>query len=72
MICGDIKVTPPILMTQMAANGQLVPGYRINYTIRSLGNYYVMVPVNGFTADKAVAAIQEAAQPIIDLLDKVL
>lgn len=72
MTCGDIKIVPPIQMTLMASQGETVPAYRINYQIRGLGNYYIMLPVEGFTADKALAALQAAAQPIIDTLDKLL
>lgn len=66
---GEVKIIPPLQPTYGKVDGQVVPTYKINFSIRGQGSYSVMVPREGFTAKGAEAAMVEEAQKIVDLLD---
>lgn len=43
--------------------------YEIGFTVRDQGNYTVTVPIEGFTAAKAEAAIKPIAEQVVNTLD---
>lgn len=66
---GDIKIVPPIQTTYGKVGTSSVPCYKIFFTIREQGPYSVLVQVDGFSPEKAKAAIQEVAEPLVETLD---
>lgn len=69
LLPGEVKIIPPLQPTYGNVNGQAVPTYKINFSIRGQGSYSVMVPREGFSAKVAEATVAEEAQKIVDLLD---
>lgn len=72
MVTGEVKLITPIQSTVGAVNGNAVPVFRIYFTVRGEGAYSVMVPQEGYTPDKGVAAVMAEAKKIIDTLDAFL
>lgn len=61
---GDVKILPPL--QPLMAQGEFGPMrvWRIYYSIRGEGNYFVEVPQEGYTAEKAQAAVLAQAREI--------
>jgi hypothetical protein len=60
-----VRVTDAPLLNPL---GGITPRYRITYMLGEHGPYSIELPAAGFTAEKAKAAVEEAAAPIRALL----
>jgi len=69
VVTGEVKLIEPIQNTVGSVNGEAVRVYKLYFTVRGKGNYSVMVPQEGYTPDKGVAAVMAEAKQIIDTLD---
>jgi hypothetical protein len=65
----DLKTTAIQRSWVQASDGRNVPGYIIHFQIRGQGDYTAGLPIEGFTAERAMAAIAAVAAPIVELLD---
>jgi hypothetical protein len=65
----DVKTTAIRRTWVRDSKGENVPGYEIHFTIRGMGDYTASLPIQGFSAVKAMESIAAVASPIVDLLD---
>lgn len=49
--------------------GSNVPGYDLHFTIRGQGDFVASLPIQGYSAEKAMQAIAAIATPIVETLD---
>lgn len=61
---GDVKILPPLQATMAAGEFQPIRVWRIYFSIRGEGSYFVDVPQEGYTAEAGRAAVLAAAQQI--------
>lgn len=66
---GDVKITYQRQTWGLDAMANRVQVYEIGFTVRGQGNYTVTVPIEGFTAAKAEAAIKPIAEQVVNTLD---
>ena len=62
---GDIQIIQ-WARTLINSNNQAVPGYEIHFQWRQKGDYVASLPVEGYTADRGLAAIHAVIDPIAD------
>lgn len=66
---GDIKLIPPLQETYGGDRGSAVPTFRAFFNIRGTGPYSVMIPREGFNPQTMIAAIEQEAGKIVEVMD---
>lgn len=69
---GDIKLQKPIVNTYMRVGQNSVPAYKFYFTVRDLGQFSVLVPVEGVSASVVEDAIKKVAVPLIAAAESLL
>lgn len=66
---SDIKINPPIQETLAGDGVRSIRVYRIYFSLRGEGNYHVDVPMDGYSPELAMQAIEAKARAICETLD---
>lgn len=66
---NDVHVTAIRRTFVKSQTGDTVPGYEIHFTFRGQGDYTCGLPIQGYSAEKAMAAIKAVAEPLAETFD---